>query len=53
MTADNASAFIAARDLLLRHRTDYEAAIRDFRPAAGRPDAVTSEKHTASSKATT
>ncbi|HXQ51785.1 MAG TPA: AMP-binding protein [Stellaceae bacterium] len=34
---DRASAFLAARDLLLRHRTDYEAAVRDFRwPALDR-----------------
>src|SRR5215470_16144592 len=31
MSADNAAPFIAARDLLLRRRTDYEAAVREFR----------------------
>ena len=31
MTADNARAFLDARDLLLRHRTDYETATREFR----------------------
>ena len=29
--ADQASAFIAARDFLLQHRTDYATAYRDFR----------------------
>ena len=29
--ADDARAFLAARDLLLRHRTDYAAATREFR----------------------
>jgi acetyl-CoA synthetase len=31
MTADHARAFLDARDLLLRHRTDYAAAMREFR----------------------
>jgi acetyl-CoA synthetase len=31
MTPSNAEPFIAARDLLLRLRTDYEAAVREFR----------------------
>ena len=31
MFPDNAAPFIAARDLLLRRRTDYEAAVREFR----------------------
>jgi acetyl-CoA synthetase len=34
---DDVRAFLAARDLLLRHRTDYDAAMREFRwPALGR-----------------
>src|SRR5579872_7001666 len=28
---DDARPFVAARDLLLRHRTNYEAAVNDFR----------------------
>jgi acetyl-CoA synthetase len=31
MFPDNAAPFIAARDLLLLRRTDYEAAVREFR----------------------
>jgi acetyl-CoA synthetase len=31
MTLDSAESFIAARDLLLRLRTDYDAAVREFR----------------------
>jgi acetyl-CoA synthetase len=37
MTPDNAAPFIAARDLLLRLRTDYDTAVREFRwPAVDR-----------------
>ena len=31
MPAETASAFLSARDFLLRHRTDYDTAVRDFR----------------------
>src|SRR5262249_5081418 len=31
MTSENAKAFIAARDLLLQLRSEYDAAVRDFR----------------------
>src|SRR4051794_38454773 len=30
MTSENSTAFLAARDLLLRLRTDYDAATREF-----------------------
>jgi acetyl-CoA synthetase len=31
MPTETASAFLSARDFLLRHRTDYDTAVRDFR----------------------
>ena len=31
MTAQNATAFLAARDFLFQHREDYDTAYRDFR----------------------